>query len=223
MDRVVPVCAFLDQAGHQQPIGLDHDLRIARLHGEDKVMVAQVARDAGKLQRALHHAERRVAVAVHDTVAKAAVIGADTHGHAARPAQLDQRREALANAAQLSLILLVGVFDDLELLAIRVITGVDAHLLHPLRRLHRRLGLEMDVRHDRHVTAQGSQPGDDMFQIRRVLHRRRGDPHDLAADIDQVHGLRDALGRVHRVTRQHGLHTDRIATADADLAHVHRP
>ena len=58
-------------------------------------------------------------------------------------------------------------------------------------------------------------------EIRRVLHRRRGDAHDLAADRDEFERLHDALRGVHRVAGDHGLHADRIVPADADFAHAH--
>ncbi len=49
---------------------------------------SEVTRDPRKLQRALHHAERRVAVAVHDAVAQAPVVrpDADRHAEACIPA-----------------------------------------------------------------------------------------------------------------------------------------
>src|ERR1039458_5303669 len=65
VNRVIPVGTFVLQARYEQPIALDHDLRVARLHGELEVMKVMLAGDAGELQRALDHAERRIAEAVH--------------------------------------------------------------------------------------------------------------------------------------------------------------
>ena len=111
------------------------------------------------------------------------MVRADAHRHAARFAQFHQRREALTNAAQLCDILLIGVFDDLELLRVRVVPRIDAHLLHPFCRFHRRFGLEVNVRHDRHITAAITQTFDDMLQVRRILHSWCRDAHDLTAHV----------------------------------------
>jgi hypothetical protein len=58
----------------------------------------------------------------------------------------------------------------------------------------------------------------DVLQVRRVLHGRRGDAHDLAADGDEVERLLHAFGGIHRVAREHGLHHDRVIAADDDAA-----
>ena len=63
-----------------------------------------------------------------------------------------------------------------------------------------------------------AQFGDDVLQVGRVLHRRRGDAHDLAADGDQVERLLHAGGGVHRVAGDHGLHDDGMIAADDDAA-----
>ena len=129
-----------------------------------------------------------------------------------------QRRELLLDALQLGGVLLVGVFLDGEFLRVGVIAGIDADHLDPLRRFQRGFGLEMDVGDDRHEAAARAQFGDDVLQVRRVLHRRRGDADDLAADGDQVERLLHALGGVHRVAGEHGLHHDGMVAADDDAA-----
>ena len=63
-----------------------------------------------------------------------------------------------------------------------------------------------------------AQFGDDVLQIRRVLHGRRGDAHDLAADGDEFERLLHAQRRVHRVAGEHGLHDDGMIAADDDAA-----
>ena len=61
VNRIIPVRPFLFQPRDEQAIALDHHLRVGRLHRELEVVEVVLARDAGKFQRALHHAERRVA------------------------------------------------------------------------------------------------------------------------------------------------------------------
>ncbi len=149
---------------------------------------------------------------------KRAVVRADAHGHAALPAEQHQRREPLADALQLRQVLLVRVFDDLEFLRVRVVAGIDAHFLHPLGRFQRGLGLEMDIGHDRHVAALAAQPPHDVLQIRRILHRGRGDADDLATHLRQRERLLHTRLRVHGVARHHRLHPDGIRPADSDRA-----
>ena len=52
---------------------------------------------------------------------------------------------------------------NFELLRVGVVAGIDAHLLHPFRRFHRGLGLEMNVGDDRHVAAARAQASGDML------------------------------------------------------------
>ena len=180
-------------------------------------MVVVLAGDAGEFQRALDHAERRVAVAVHDAIRKRAVVGPDAQRAAVLLAKFHQRRETLADALQFGGVLVVGVFLHREFFRVGVVAGIDAHFLHPLRRLHRGIGLEVDVGDNRHVASTRTQSGDDVLQVRGVLHRRRGDAHDLAADCDEIERLLDGRLGVHRVAGDHGLHADGIFAADGDV------
>ena len=215
------LCPLLRESRHEQSVGFDHHLRVARFHREHEVVVAEVAGDAGELERALDHAERGIAVTVHDAVAERAVVRADAHGAAVLLHEKDERREALADALQFGGVLRVGVFDDLEFLRVGVVAGVDADFLDPLRGLQRGLGFEMDVGHDRHAAAARAQPGDDVLEVRRVLHRRRGDADDFTPDRREIERLLDARRGVHGVAGDHRLHADGIAPADADGADAH--
>ena len=139
----------------------------------------------------------------------------------ARPSSLQQfhqRREFFLDALQLGGVLLVGVFLDGEFFGVGVVAGIDADHLDPFGRFHRGVGLEMDVGDNRHVAAARAQFGDDVLQVRRVLHRRRGDAHDLAADGDEFERLLHGHGGVHRVAGEHRLLHDRMVAADDDAA-----
>ena len=162
--------------------------------------------------------QRRVAVAIHDAVAQRAVVGADAQAAFQADAFQHERREFFLNALQLGGVLLVRVFLGRKFFRVGVVAGIDAHDFNPLHRFHRGFGLEMDVRHNRHETAAFMQFGDDVLQIRRVLHRRRGDADELAADGDEIERLLHAFGGVHRVAGEHGLLHDGMAAADDDPA-----
>ena len=110
MNRIIPIRPFLRQARHEQSVGIDHHFRIARFHREDERVIIEIARDPREFERALHHAERRVAVSIHDSIAERPVVCADAYGDPALLAKLDQRREALADPLQLGRVLLVAIF-----------------------------------------------------------------------------------------------------------------
>jgi hypothetical protein len=65
------------------------------------------------------------------------------------------------------------------------------------------LGLEMDVSDDRDVAAALAQTFDDVLEIARILHRRRGDPDNFTASLCQLDRLLDRRLGVHRVTGNH--------------------
>ena len=221
VDGIIPIGAEFIQPGNEQPIGVDHHLGIAGLHREDEGVIIHLAGDSGEFQRALHHAERRIAVAVHDAVGKRAVIGADAHRDAAILAKLHQRREPLANALQLREVLLISVLDDLEFLRVGIVAGIDADLFHPARGFQRGFWLEMDIGDDWDIAALLAEALDDDLEIRGVLDRGSGDANDLAADGHEGERLADAGVRVHRVARDHRLEADRVRAADADRADHH--
>ncbi len=218
VDGVIPVGSFGVESRHEEAVGGDHDLRVRGLHREDEVVVAEFAGDAGELERALHHAERRVAEAVHDAVAQRPVVRADAHGDAAGAAKLDKGREFVPDTSDLRRVLLVRVFADGELLRVRVVPGVNPDFLDPFRRFQGGLGLEVDVGDKRNLATEGPQLVTDGLQVAGVLHRRRRDAHDFAPGLDQREGVPDAGGGVHGVAREHGLHADPVRAAEADRA-----
>jgi hypothetical protein len=78
--------------------------------------------------------------------------------------------------------------------------------------------LKWNVRDDRHAAAAVAKLGDDVLQIRRILHRGGGDAHDLTADRDEFKRLLHAGRRVHCVAGDHGLHGDGMVPADDHAA-----
>ena len=52
MEGVVPALGV--HLLSQQPVGLDHNERVGRLHGEQEVVVVVLTADVRKLKRALH-------------------------------------------------------------------------------------------------------------------------------------------------------------------------
>ena len=223
VQRVVPVRPLLVERGNQQTVGLNHHLRIRRLHREDEVVKVHLPGDPGKFQGALHHSVRRVPVPVHDPIGQRTVVGADAQGELALLQQLHQRGEGFLDPGQLLGVLIIGIFADGKFLFVGEVPGVDADLVDPLGRLHGGIGLEMDVRHDRHVATGGEQLLLDVFEVGGVLHRGGGDPDDLAPHLDEIEGLLHRGGRVHGVAGDHALDHDGVGSPDADLPHLHLP
>ena len=184
-------------------------------------MIVEVASDPRELERALDHAEGCIAVAIQDAIRKRPMICANAHCDSARLAQLDKRRKPLTDAIQLSRVLFVTVFADDEFFRICVVAWIDAHLFHPFGRLHRCIGLEMDVGDDRHIAAALAQTLYDVLKIARIFHRRRRNSNNFAARLCQLYGFLDRRLRVHRVAGNHRLHTNRIVAADSDVTHLH--
>ena len=184
-------------------------------------MVIVITRDARELQRTFHHAERRVAIAVHDAIRERSVVGADAHHPTAILAKLHQRRKFRTNAFELLLILSVGVLADFELLLIGVIPRVHADFLHPLGGFERGIRLEMNIGHQRHFAAGGADFAGDVLEVGGVDPCLGGDPHNLAAGLGKREHLGDAGGRVAGVGGNHRLHADRISATEADISDLH--
>ena len=206
---------------HQQPVGLHHHLGVAGLHAQDDLVEVLVAADAQELEGALHHALGRVAVAVQDAVAEAAVVGADAHGGAVLLADAHQRGEAFTDALQLGGVLGIAVGAHVELLLVGVVAGVHPHLFHEARGDLGGVGGEVDVGHQRSVEARGTDALADLGEVLGLLAAGRGDADQLTPRLDHP----DALGHggvgVHRVRGGHALHPDRVVAPDADAPDAH--
>ena len=91
-------------------------------------MEALICGNAEKLQRTFYHPGRVVAVAVHDAVTQRTMVRADTECRSILLAHTQQGEKAIAHAIQLRAVGRIIVLDDLELLLIDVVAGIDAHL-----------------------------------------------------------------------------------------------
>ena len=178
------------------------------------------AGDAGKFECAFDHAQRRVAVAIHDPITERAMIRPDANGAIELFALEHERCEFFFNAAQFLVVLLVRVFQDGEVFLVGVVAGVDAHLLDPIGGLHGGGGLEMDIRDEGRVAAFLAQAIDDVLQIGGDLCVLGGDADELAADVDERESLLDAGLSVLRVAGEHGLGDDGVVSADNNAARL---
>ena len=175
--------------------------------------------DLSELDGRLRHTLRRVAIATHDALRQRAVIGADAHSGVMRLTNLYQRGHPLPYPLQLVLILLLGEL-QLASIAVGVVAGVNAHLLHQRGGHLGGLGVEVDVGHQWHLAAALQQLLLDAAEVLGSLHIRRGDTHQLAAHLHHTEGLLHSGLRVHRVGVRHALHPYRRTTAQREVSYL---
>ena len=149
------------------------------------------------------------------------MVRADAHRPAKVLAQHDKRREFLADALQLFGVLRVAVFADFEFFLIDVISWIHPDFFHPLGGFERGVGLEMNIGDEWHLAASGTHFAGNVFQVRRVNSRLRGDADDFAAGLSESEHFGDAGRRVAGVGSDHRLHTDRVMGTDTDISDHH--
>ena len=163
MDGIIPVRTKRIEPRNEQAITFNHHLGIARLHRELEVVEIVFARDMREFQRALDHAERRVAETIHDAVTQRTVIRADADATLEFLRLDDERRKLFFDAREFGGVLLVVVFLDGKFLGVGVVAGIHADDFHPLHRFHGGFRLEMNVRDNRHIAALLAQFGNDVL------------------------------------------------------------
>ena len=160
-------------------------------------------------------------MAIHDSVAEAAVVRSDSHGDASRFANLDQRGEAFADASDLGGVFGVRVFADVEFFGVGKISGIDANFLDPASGFEGCLGLEVDIGNERHMASNGIQGGADIFEVASIFDRGGRDSHDLATDLNEAKRLLHAGIGIHRVTGEHRLDADGIFSPNGRSSAFH--
>ena len=147
------------------------------------------------------------------------MVGADAHGSAEFLAELYQRGEVLADAVELFGVLLIRILADGEFFRIGKVTWIDADFFHPLGGFECGVGFEMDIGDERDVTSGSADTIADVFQILRILFGLCGDTCDFTTCLGESENLFDASLCITGVGGDHRLHTDRVITANADVAH----
>ena len=196
----------VDRKGHplalhrfdQQPVGGHHHARIARLHGDDRLIELPRLADAQELHRGGHHPLGGVAPLVEDPPGQRPVVHPDPERHAPLAALLDQ---------------------PLQVAPVQpVVARVDPHLVDIFRRHGRHLGQEVDIGHDSRPIAVTAQPPDDVFQVLALAHPLGRQAHDPAARPVDPLDLGHAGLRILRVGVGHRLHGHGLPAADHDLS-----
>ena len=118
----------LCEPGCQEPVRLDGDLRVARLHAEDDVAKSLALADIEKFERALHHPSRRVSKAIHDPIGKGSVIRTDPYRATEFLAASHERAKLLCDALDFFRVGGVRVLEHCKFLLVCKITGIDPDL-----------------------------------------------------------------------------------------------
>ena len=208
---------FLVHGLNEQPIRLNHDLRIAGFHAQDNVVIGFIAGNAQEFHRTLDHAHGRIAIPAHDAVAQGAMIGTDTHRRAVLPTDADQGRESFPDPVDLFLIVGIGVFYEFELLLIDVIARVDSDFLHDACSDLRGIRCEVYIGYQRGVVAPATKFVADHLQVLRFLLGGGGDAYQFCTRLDASDGLLDRGDGIHRIGGRHGLHPDGMAIAQQQI------
>ena len=138
----------------EQTHGAHHHLRVRGFDAYHHVGEMLLHAYPQKLHAALYDACGCVAVAAHDAVRQRTVVYAYAQRRAVLPAYRQQTAEAFLQACQFGGILLVGVFELLELPGgVGVVAGVDAHLLHDGCGHVGHVGVKVHVGHERAVVS----------------------------------------------------------------------
>ena len=184
-------------------------------------MVIQLAGNAGKLQRAFHHAVRRITIAVQDAVREGTVVRPQAHRAAMFLAEKHQRGKGCADFVDFLLVFVIGVIALHKLLLIHEITGIHADFLYPLGSLHSGIGLEVDICHQRHIAPGSPQLAGNILQISGIHLGLRGKADNFAPGLSQSQRFAHTPRRIQRITGQHGLDADGVVTTNPHVSHHH--
>ncbi|MFM1944158.1 MAG: hypothetical protein RI897_3140 [Verrucomicrobiota bacterium] len=218
MDGVIPIGSELVELADEESVAFDHDLRVARFHGEHEVVVIVASGDPGEFEGTFDHAFGGIPVAVHDPVAERTVVGADAHGTAQIFTQYDEGGKFLVDAFEFSVVLVVGVFAYGELLFVGIVAGVDADFLDPFGGFEGGFGFEVDIGDDGDVAVLVPEFLDDMLEVSGVFDRGGCDADELGACGDEFEGFLDAEVGVHGVAGDHGLDDDGVVASDGNAS-----
>ena len=206
----------------EQTDALHHHHRIAGLDADHHVGEMLTLTDTQELHAALHDARRRIAVTRHDTVRERAVIHADADSRSVLPADSQKAAETLIQSLQLLPVLLIRIFQMLELTGrIHIVARIDAHLLHDGGSHIRHIGIEVDIGTQGHITIAAShQSRLDVTQVLRLACSLRGKPNQVGPRINNTDTLFNAALGIHRAAGGHTLHGHPVLAANTQLAYL---
>ncbi len=134
---------------------------------------------------------------------------------------LEKRHQPSLYLLQFLGIFLVGVLQPLEGSSrVDIIARVDAHLL-AIEGCHVcHIGIEMNIRHERHIAACRTNTGIDVAHVLRLAGSLRGETDILASSLCYAKGLCHASLRIHGGGCAHALHADGMVSAQRRGAHL---
>mmetsp|Transcript_88113 Transcript_88113/g.247794 ORF Transcript_88113/g.247794 Transcript_88113/m.247794 type:complete len:448 (-) Transcript_88113:37-1380(-) len=209
----------------QQAVGLDHDLRVRRLHAEYEIVESVLAADLAELDRRRDHTLGCVAVLEHNSLRHRAMVHADPQCFALILELQDQRHEGLLDrVAGLSHVCVCELADRVErLAAVGKIPWIHADLIHEVGDHHGHLRSEVDVCHDRGRVTLLQKAALDVLASLGFAHTLHRDTNDVDAFVRTLLDLRNRGLYVVRERRGHGLRRNAMLGTDLYRADGHRP
>ncbi len=206
----------------QQTDALYHDDRIAGLDADNNIWEVFALADTQKLHAALYDARRGIAVTTHDTVRKRTVVHTDADGCAVLTADTQEAAEAVVQTLQLLLVLLVGIFQMLELTGrINVVAWVDAHLLDNRSSHICHIGIEVYIGTQGRISVAASHQSS--LYVAKVLSLARSlgsESNQVGSGIYDADALFYAAFRVHCAAGGHTLDGHLVLTAYSQLTYL---
>ena len=175
---------------HKKPHRLHHHHRVRSLDRNHDIAEIHLTGYAQILHHRLHHTRRSVAISAHDAIGERTMVHTETHRCVVLTTQIEEGQEILPYAVDLPGILLVGKLQLAERAGgIDEIAGVDTHLVGSLGSLISRLGIEMHICRDRHLTPYSLHLLADSHKIKGLLDTLSGESHQLPSGIGYPLGL----------------------------------
>ncbi len=219
MERIVHV--FAVHGFHQKAHRLHHHHRVGCLDADHHIVELLAAADAQKLHATLHYALGGVAVAAHDAVGEAAVVHTDAHGCMVSLADVEEWHKLALYLLQFFGIFLVGILQMLErATGVYIVAGIHSHLLTAAGCHVGHLGIEVHIGHKGCEIASLAQTVANVFHVLGLARSLSGEPHILAASLDNADGLLDTCLGIHRVSGGHRLDADGVVAAHGCAAHM---
>ena len=191
--------ALLHPAG-QFPVGIHHHHGVGGLQRHHNIIEMGIYAHVNPFHGRQSHGLGRIAVFLHDILAKGAVIQADADGPVVFLAKLQELSE-----------------EGPCLLMVRMeVAGVDADFLHHWNHCHGNLGGEVNIGHKGSLDALRTELHVNLLKVGHIGHGGDGNADKLGSGGGQAPALGHGGLDIGRMGVAHGLHHDGMTASDDD-------
>ena len=217
------VHAFLLHLPTEQADALDHDDGVRSLNADHHITELLAFGNAQELHARLHNAFGRIAIARHDAVGERTMVHTDADGSAVFATDIKETAEAFVQTGKFLTVLLVGIFQSLELAGrVHIVAGIDAYLLHDCSGNVGHIRVEVNVGTERNVSiATFREPRLDVAQVLCLASALGSKANQLSACLNDADGLRYATFGVERGACCHTLHRNTVLTTNTQFSYLY--